>query len=346
MNVMRSFHIAANQDVRVVFSFSDNYLFVFSKDWKLLKVLKSTLDESYREMYLAYCVIENEIIMAPFLATNFVSINYITGEQRIIEGLVAEKEKDVKYKFRTCFVQGKCVWFIGEGIKKIICINADEAAFVVEEYPFGDFCWAYDYVMLGEKIYIPSMNSNNMLIINVEDRSVEIKELSVGNKEGYCGIYLKGEDIILVDRSGKQYIYKLDNISLTGVTSDYIILKSFNYKDKIFKMCRNCAGIYIEYANGEEEFLNLDTDNRFDGFELPIMAATVDGEDFIFQWGDGNFYTYCDSLGKPQRVQIKGIDEFDMGLLYKNACKNIYLKGAVNESPLNVLEDFLSIVCD
>ena len=345
MSVMRSFHIAANEDVRVVFSFYSNYLFVFSKDWKLLKVIKSRFEESEREMYVAYGVIGNEIILAPFLASYFISINYLTGEQKLIEDVVSENEKSINHKYRSCFVQGECVWFVGEEIKKIICLEVGDTHEVIKEYHFGDFCWSYDYLILNKKIYIPSMDSNKMLIINTEKRDVEIKELSAGSNDGYCGIYLKGDVITLVDKYGKHYIYELDGgIRSTDITDDYVVFKSFNYKNNVIKLCRNRTGVYLEYANGEELFFDLDMSDKFGTYELPLMAGIVDEEKFICQLVDGTFYTYDDNLEKFKDIQINGMVDSVIESIHKEVSESMSLKQIVSESPMYEFKDWLQAI--
>ncbi len=194
----------------LLFSIITNLIIIFNlENAAIEKTLEFTGEASVSDLYYSMAELDNEIVCVPFDADKIRIIEKDTWKQYALEGILDSEEEKVKGKFISTICSDDMIWLIGENIRKVIgihkesrkvihVINLDE---IEADFPiyFGK-----NSLIRNNYLYIPSRNSNRVLIINEKTGSHSWVELGK-HIEGFAEIYRENDNIVLLDNKGIEY---------------------------------------------------------------------------------------------------------------------------------------------
>lgn len=150
----------------------------------------------------------NKLILAPLMAKNIWIYDFETSFWEPIK--LNENIANVSFKFFGMVPFRNQVFFLGHYFNGIICVDIDDRS--VHEIPINnidnektDGLFLWDYVIRDKLCYIPSLKSNQVIILDLETKKIEYRRVGDNNNR-YVGITWDGSSFWLAPRRNGKYV--------------------------------------------------------------------------------------------------------------------------------------------
>ena len=233
-----------NVEEEIFFVSSDvNLLCAFNVENKKIRFIDHCPDEIFSQSSLYGNIIydNNKLILAPLMAKNIWVYDFSNSHWGSID--LPENIANISFKFFGMVQFGNNIFFLGHYYKGILCVDIDDKS--VQEIPINIiddgkegalFLW--DYVIRDKWCYLPSLKSNQVVVLNLETKEVEYR--SIGDKKNkYVGLTWDGSYFWLAPRLNGKYVRWDGDTDVT----EYSLPEEFNNEDFYF------IGAYMDGYN-------------------------------------------------------------------------------------------------
>ncbi len=309
-------------DYLVLVSLFGNWIFLFNMKTHIIeKMISIKFTEKQDNLFRYFTIYNDIVVLVPFEAKDFITINLRSGEQEIITHALSNEEKMVATKFLFGIKRDNYLWCIGQNINKVICYDLSAGMKRVKEIEYQkDIYWSDAYAMVDEYIYIPSMNQNLIMIINVNNFDVITKTyFHKDNMQGMLGIASMKNILYLCDREGRVYTTFHDNFCLSSNNNEksnslVVSRQCFIYNQKLYRVSLYEDSIYEENIDtGETKKIVIEIRNKFQGKRTHFQNGYV--MDGVY-WGQTRygelFKVYLDNMEYEYiEPKVEGIADYE-----------------------------------
>lgn len=311
---MSSEYIRQWNEYLVFVSVYSNSVFLFNrKTCNIEKVFQINSESVKENLYRDFMIYENELLLIPYAANDFISINLRSEERKVISTMLEEDQRNIDAKFLFGIVINGILWCIGKELHVVCCYDIKQKYKKIKEKIFSkEIIWSDAYAINENKVYIPSMNKNLILIINTYTYEIKIEKIIKESvREGFLDIAYQQETLYLWDELGEEYHLDIKNQSIKKqcLSAKEIIAsrQSFVYKNRIFRI-----------ALFEDSIIKYDLKNEKRS-KIPIAVKnSFNTEMTHFHHGilDGNIYWLQTRFGQLFQINMDDISlkKIDMAI--------------------------------
>lgn len=340
---LKAMNCAVNGNQLYFISSEFNLIYVLNLETNEFQLFDNLPQEKFMQNNLYGNIIytSGEIFLIPACAENIWI--YHIEKKAWNEVRLDENERKLQYKFLGAVLYQEYIYMLGHYYPGIMRLNINTKEIERIELPFlqtnngreqdGYFNW--DYVIKEDWLYLPLLNSNHVLKLNLRTEAYDL--ISIGNcRNQYSGIVWDGNYFWLPPRKNTAYVrWDGDN-----EVKEYSLPKEFEKKQYYF------GGAYVignkVVFSGFREFTlefapNMPKEtrvlNRRNNFYKKIDNTTV-----ILQDDKGNIF-----IQKENEAEKKIICQVDDSQLQDMAEKHIFMTKEFKKKELIVENPFISL---
>ncbi len=350
MELLTSREILVWNDKYVFISAYTNLIAIVARDGIILQTLEIEGEKYIGGLFVSATIIGDKLILAPYRAKSFHIVDLCSKKQSVIPCALNHDNG----AFLHTVNYGNKIRFIGENRNKVLTAKFEGDKLIFgSEYEYEDgIRWSYSYCFSGDRIIVPSRNTNNIMLIGSNDDQIHIvKTEDSGNVKnecykGFTDLAESGNEIIIWDSCGKPHIMTI--VDGKAKLKDAVIKtegsgwRSVSANNKIYRFSDPGNKAYIISENGVKE-LNVkgikDPDMDMNYFQ----GICFDDELIIFQNVDGEVFKLNSDDDSIETLSIRsGVDWTD--ILSKNMKDEVKRVGIIHEKYDNSLTAYLDMI--